>query len=62
MQTRWITAKYVDKSFLARPQGAAAAPQRLQQWLWEAVQLGDVRAGEAAAAGSCAARVAAFAC
>lgn len=45
-QTRWITAKYVGKSFLARPQGAAAAPQRLQQWLWEAVQLGDVRAGE----------------
>ena len=42
---RWITAKYVDKRFLARPQGGAAAPPRLQEWLWEAVAAGDVRAG-----------------
>ncbi|PRW20973.1 ADP-ribosylation factor GTPase-activating AGD3-like [Chlorella sorokiniana] len=40
---RWIAAKYVEKRFLARPPGAAASPQALQEWLWEAVQRGDVQ-------------------
>ncbi|KAI7840581.1 hypothetical protein COHA_005734 [Chlorella ohadii] len=40
---RWIAAKYVDKRFLARPPDAAASPQALQEWLWEAAQRGDVR-------------------
>lgn len=40
---RWIAAKYAEKRFLARPAGAAASQQALQEWLWEAAQRGDVR-------------------
>lgn len=42
---RWIAGKYVEKRSLARPP-AAATPERLQQWLWEAVQQGDLKAGK----------------
>ncbi len=38
--------RYVDKRFLARPPDAAASPQALQEWLWEAAQRGDVRGGK----------------
>jgi hypothetical protein len=41
----WIAAKYVEKKALALPP-AASTPERLQQWLWEAVQQGDLKAGE----------------
>lgn len=42
---RWIAGKYVEKRRLARPGGAGGA-QQLQDWLWDAVARGDVRAGE----------------
>jgi hypothetical protein len=42
---QWIAAKYMEKKALARP-SAASTPERLQQWLWEAVQQGDLKAGE----------------
>lgn len=36
--------RYVDKRFLARPP-SVATPQRLQDWLWDALTRGDVKAG-----------------
>ncbi|PSC71679.1 ADP-ribosylation factor GTPase-activating AGD1 [Micractinium conductrix] len=39
---RWIVAKYGGKAFLARPAGADGQ-HLLQEWLWDAVQRGDIR-------------------
>ena len=40
--------KYVERRFLARPAAAAGSGSvhLLQEWLWEAVQRGDVQSGE----------------
>jgi hypothetical protein len=42
---RWIAAKYVEKRLLQRPRGLTGA-EALQEWLWDAVQRGDVKAGK----------------
>eukprot|EP00887_Chlorella_sp_A99_P007156 scaffold2.g7156.t1 len=54
-RAEFIVAKYVDRAFVAAPAPgpAAAAAQQLADWLWEAVQRGDVRgAFRALAAGA----------
>ncbi|KAL4436335.1 hypothetical protein ABPG77_009897 [Micractinium sp. CCAP 211/92] len=40
---KWISSKYEEKRCLARPAGAGSA-QQLQDWLWDAVVRGDVKA------------------
>ncbi|KAL4420567.1 hypothetical protein ABPG75_010223 [Micractinium tetrahymenae] len=40
---RWIAGKYVEKRHLACPAGARGA-QQLQDWLWDAVARGDIKA------------------